>query len=411
MKTYGCTLNKSDGACIEKAIVDGGHELSGEEAADVIVINSCAVKRATQQKILAKLRELRGRRVLVTGCFAQALPEVLRKKFPEFSILGTFSQARVLEAVESVFEGKHFDFVGKGNSFSSIGLVDGVVARIKISEGCLGKCSFCITKLARGKLKSVPVKEIIRSVECAVLNGAKEIQLCSQDTGCYGFDLGTDLASLVERICEIKGRFLVRLGMMNPENARKILPMLLSVLRNSKVYKFVHIPVQSGSDSVLRGMNRSYSANDFVFLVNELRKAFPEITVATDVIVGFPTEKDEDFFLTARLLKEVKPDIVNVSRFSPMPKTPAFKLSFLKEEVVNGRSKALSFLCSQISLENNQELVGKEFEVLVTEKKKNGWLARTSSYKPVVVEKKGIELGDFTRVFIESAGVSHLKAV
>lgn len=407
LKTYGCTFNQADGDALKQKVAAAGHEFSGETEADLIILNTCAVKKPTQEKILRKIRDCNGRRLLVTGCLAQATPELVEKANPRASILGTFAQQEILEAVEKTARGDKTRIIERKETVFNSGL-EGIVARIQISRGCNSQCFFCETKLARGNVESRPLKEVVRAIEEALALGAKEIQLCSQDTGCYGIDSGTDLVELLRAIDGIDGDFFVRLGMLNPMHAKKMLAELVDVFDSRKLYKFIHIPVQSGSEKVLEEMNRKHSARDFEEVVAAFRKKFPEITVETDLIVGYPTETEEDFLETVEMVKRVEPDIVNVSRFSAMPKTVAARMKQLPHETVAARSRELNELCRRISLEKNRKMVGKKYEVLVVENARNGFLARNSFYKPVLVQK-GV-LGEFVEATVLDAGESHLKA-
>ncbi|NYZ76628.1 MiaB/RimO family radical SAM methylthiotransferase, partial [Candidatus Micrarchaeota archaeon] len=285
---------------------------------------------------------------------------------------------------------------------------EGVVARIPISEGCASCCSFCVTKLARPVLHSYDEGAIIREIERCVGAGFREIRLTSMDTGAYGLDKKTDLASLLERVDRIEGKFLTRVGMINPEHAVRMLPDLIEAFKSDKIYKFLHMPLQSGDEGVLRSMNRRYSPREFMHVAEEFRKEFSELTLATDIIVGFPTESGEAFSRTIDVINELKPDVVNTSKFFPRPGTKAAKMRLLPDAVVAERSRTVSALCRDISLRKNRQFIGKELEVLLTEMAGNCMAGRTRSYKQVVLNKG--KLGEFVDVSIKDATVCCLKA-
>ncbi|MBI5228909.1 tRNA (N(6)-L-threonylcarbamoyladenosine(37)-C(2))-methylthiotransferase [Candidatus Micrarchaeota archaeon] len=409
IKTFGCTFNKADSDGIEVALEQRGHSLTRNETkADFIILNTCTVKEATQNKILRKISETDGTKLLVTGCLAQASPELIEKANPYASIIGIFLQSRIADAVEEIKKGNKLVWNSGKTASPLLPNVDGVISRIKIARGCLGNCSFCETKFAQGSLESYSPKEILHSAETAVENGAREIQLCAQDTGCYGFDRGVDLAELLNSLVKIEGNFFIRVGMMNPDHATKLLPRLLCSFSSPKIYKFIHFPVQSGSDSVLKAMERPHFVSDFIRVVSSFREQFPEITIATDVIVGFPGESEADFKKTLELIALVKPDVVNVSKFSARPHARASQMKGLERSEIKRRSGIASALCRRIALEKNKESVGKKCVLLINEKAR-GWMqGRNLNYKPVLV-KKG-NLGEFLEARVIQAGPSHLKA-
>ncbi|NUN11937.1 tRNA (N(6)-L-threonylcarbamoyladenosine(37)-C(2))-methylthiotransferase [Candidatus Micrarchaeota archaeon] len=404
VKTYGCTFNEADTDRII-GLAEGVHErVQKEEDAEVIVLNTCSVKDATQQKILHEVSSTK-KQLVVTGCLAQASPELIQKYNPNASVVGTFAHKRINEAIS----GEKIIDVSRSNVLPLFAQVDGLFSRIQINSGCASFCTFCSTKLARGNTKSYDAKELVYSIQKSVELGAKEIQLCSQDTGCYGQDLGYSLVDLLERIKEIPGDFRVRLGMLNPEHVLTLGEPLLGAFDQEKMFKFVHLPLQSGSDSVLKHMRRHYNVSEFKQAFFAFKNRFPEAMMATDVIVGYPTETDEDFRQTMNLIKELRFDVVNVSKFSPRPNTIAAKLPQLNNAVVKKRSAECSELCRKISLENNSKLVGKEFDVLLLEKgTKEGQLVGKSGFYKSFVLNSNAELGSWVKVKAVSAGVSFI---
>jgi len=171
-----------------------------------------------------------------------------------------------------------------------------VVAIVPISEGCLSFCSYCATRLAKGKLRSFDKKKILENIKIALSFGTKEIQLTSQDLAIYGLDKGKFLLpELLKEISKIEGNFRVRLGMMNPKFAKRIFGKILKILENEKFYKFLHLPLESGSNKVLKAMNRDYKVEEFLEMVSQFKRKFKNSLLATDIIVGFPTETEKDF--------------------------------------------------------------------------------------------------------------------
>jgi MiaB/RimO family radical SAM methylthiotransferase len=240
--------------------------------------------------------------------------------------------------------------------------------------------------------------------------GTVELQLAGQDTASYGQDIGSSLPELLNRITEIPGKFMVRVGMMNPNNALPILSELTDALRCPKVYKFLHMPVQSGSDEVLEKMRREYRADDYMETVRLLRERLPEISFATDVIAGFPGETDEDFAKTLKLMELTRPDKINITRYSKRPQTRAAELYDMPDRIKKERSRRLTKLWLDIASENNRPYLGKDLTVLVIEKGKGKTMkSRTQNYTGVVIVGK-LPLGSQQTVKIVNTGPFYLTA-
>jgi MiaB-like tRNA modifying enzyme len=286
---------------------------------------------------------------------------------------------------------------------------DEFAAPILIAEGCMLSCSYCITSIARGELKSYPMDGIIKDVKSAIEQGCKEIQLTAQDTASYSLDSGQHLGELLENVCEIQGDFFVRVGMMNPLNAMKNIEHIIQAYKNPKIYKFLHLPVQSGDNKILEKMNRRYSVDDFLNVVENFRNDYSDITISTDIIVGFPNETDDQFLHSVELLKKIEPDITNITRFSARPNTVAKKMDGrIPTEIVKQRSVMLTDLCKKISKKKNQNLIGKKFRILVTKTiDDESYTGRTETYKPVIIEED-VKIGNIVNMKITNASFTHL---
>ncbi|VVB68070.1 tRNA-2-methylthio-N(6)-dimethylallyladenosine synthase [Candidatus Norongarragalina meridionalis] len=386
--TYGCSFNRADSDAMAAAL--------GKTKADVVVYNTCCVKDATEQKILNALRREKNP-VVVTGCLAEAEPGKILRARPDASLVGISQQYRIADAVKSAARGKPVRWLGKGKRKLEA-FCDGAFARIRICEGCLGACSFCETRIARGGLRSYGVREIRLAAERCVRNGAKELQLCAQDDGAYGKDIGASLPELTAELNKVPGDFRVRIGMLNPEHALRV----LSAFSPPKVYKFLHIPVQSGSDTVLRKMRRPYTVAAFRRTIASYRKKYPRITIVTDVIVGFPGETEADFKKTMDLLREIRFDIVNISKYSARPGTKAALLPQVPNFVIKKRSEEASAFCRAMSEEKNREWIGWEGDALFLDKLKDGTVGgRNDSYKSIAI--KGAKIGETRRVKVVGA--------
>jgi MiaB-like tRNA modifying enzyme len=275
-----------------------------------------------------------------------------------------------------------------------------VVSIIEISSGCLSDCSFCQTKLAKGTLRSYRIGEIVRQMEDDVASNCKEIWLTSTDNGCYGMDLKTDLVDLLENCSNIKGDYKIRVGMMNPMYVPRFLDRLISLyLNNDRIFKFLHMPVQSGSERILRKMKRGHTTRIFLDVVKELRKKIPEITIATDIITGFPTESEKDFQETLRLIEESQPDVINSSKYSPRPGTVASKYPKINTTIVKERSTRLHETIKITSMTRNQIWHGWKGEILIDEVLENGKIqGRNYAYRPVIVDLQGNQKFDPKRL-------------
>lgn len=417
IETYGCTTNQAD-SDIMRGVLAKRFRLAGSvDEADVVVVNTCGVISFTERKILRRLKELKenGKTVIAAGC----LTRIARREMERVAdgIVSPDNVHLVDSAVISALNGKKLVLI-KVSSTDKAALHtakcrkrENAISIVSISEGCLGSCSYCATKIARGRLRSFSLEKIVEEVQRAVADGSKEIQLTSQDTGAYGMDrnMGRDyrLPDLLNAISELDGEFRVRVGMMNPQHAVKILDELLNAFESEKIYKFLHIPVQSGDNKVLEDMRRGYTVEDFLEVVNAFRRRFDDVMISTDIIVGFPTEREESFWKSYQLIEEARPDIVNITRFSPRKGTAAYRLKDMPDWIKKERSRILTRLCEEIGLENHRKFVGKVERVLVTKRgKKNTMLARTDSYRPVVL-KEG-KLGEFYLVRVVDATFNYL---
>ncbi|MEW5996235.1 MAG: tRNA (N(6)-L-threonylcarbamoyladenosine(37)-C(2))-methylthiotransferase [Candidatus Micrarchaeota archaeon] len=390
LETYGCTLNQADSDIMMGVLRHSGFRIAKRVSdADVIVLNTCTVKGRTENKIISRIEALRkqGKRIVVAGCLSINEKRV-RKVCPEAVLVHPGAVARIADAVRRAAEGKGGEFREKAAKEGLPRIFTKPILRIPIQEGCVGNCYFCQTKLARPYLMSYSPKWIRSWVEEGVKKGAKEIQLTGMDSGAYGLDLGTDLVALLDEVRRVKGDFRIRLGMINPGHVnqtsratggqkerrfgseKKMLPGLLRVFGDGKFYKFFHLPVQTGSEKVRKEMNRAHSVADFRKVVQAIRKRFPDACISTDIIVGYPTETGKDFGKTMELIREVKPDIVNVSKFASRRGTKAAEMKEIPTGEVKRRSTELSELVRRIGAEKNKAYEGRRVEVLITEKGK-----------------------------------------
>ena len=314
VKSFGCPTNLADGELIAGCLSEAGYNIVERiDEADFLVYNTCAVKTPTENRMMEILRKTPSdKRLIITGCLPLINFERINTEVKFDGILGPASGSKILEVIRKVEHGKKVILTEK-NLKPSLSLpkipTNKVVGIIPINYGCLGSCSYCCVLFARGRLRSYQVAEVIERVKSDLASGVKEFWFTSQDTACYGKDIGISLADLLMETCKVEGDFFVRVGMMTPNYALEILDDLIQAYKNEKVFKFLHLPVQSGDNEVLKRMNRFYSVKDFRKIVNSFRKEIPNITIATDVICGFPGESQEAFERTMQLIKEVQPDL------------------------------------------------------------------------------------------------------
>jgi len=410
--TYGCKLNQADSEIIY-GILSKKFQPSSEDEADFVVINSCGVIEKTQRKIERKIRVLKKKhkKIILAGC----LPLISEKIVDQVDgVIGPQNILEIQEVVKQVLEGQKPVYLDKipidKAKLCSLKKRTSLTATaiIPIAEGCLGECAYCATKFARGKLYSFSQESILKEIKKALLEGFKEIHLTSQDIACFGLDRGKyELPQLLKKIIEIPGRFCVRIGMGNPQHFKRILNPLLSLYASPKIYKYLHIPVQSGSDRVLKEMKRGYKTKDFLKIVEAFKKRFPDLMLVTDIIVGYPTETKDDFKKTVDLIKEVSPRIVNITKFSKREKTEASLLKDLPDRIKTERSRFLNRLSLKIKEKDSKRFVGREEKVLVTrEGKNNTFLARPPHFRAIIL--KNAKIGDFLRVKIKEAKPNYL---
>ncbi len=403
IKTYGCSYNFSDSEVMKGLLRKKGFNIvDNEEQAELVIVNSCIVKTPTEKKILKYIEQLKAAKkpIIVAGCMAKALPEKVRG----LSLMGPTNLKNIVEVVEETLHGNIVEAIAD-EEIARLNLPkvrkNPVVEILPINEGCLGNCSYCVVKLARGHLRSFRPNDIMQQLKQAVKEGVKEIWLTSQDTACYGKDIGLNLAELLQKLVRIPGDFKIRLGMANPFFIMEQLEDLLDVFMSDKLFKFIHIPVQSADNEILMKMNRFYKAEEFEYIFKKIKQVFPDMTIATDIIVGFPSETEDQFKKSLELVKRLKPEIVNISRYWERPKTKAIELDGkLTTAETKERSRALTEIFELISYQNNKRWLGWEGIALVDEHgKNNSSIARNFAYKPIVVPKR-FPLGTKLRVKI-----------
>ncbi|WP_136717221.1 tRNA (N(6)-L-threonylcarbamoyladenosine(37)-C(2))-methylthiotransferase [Halorientalis salina] len=403
IETYGCTSNRGETQQIEQALREGGHHpAEAPEEADVAILNTCTVLEKTEQNMLRRAKELDAETpgdLVVTGCMALAQGEMFREEDVDAEVLHWD------DVPQHVLNGECPTVTPDTEP-----VLSGVVGILPIARGCMSDCSYCITKQATGRIESPSVEENVEKARSLVHAGAKEIRITGQDTGVYGWDTnqGTSLLpELLERICAIDGEFRVRVGMANPKGVHGVREELARVFAdNEKLYNFLHAPVQSGSDDVLGDMRRQHQVEEYVEVVEAFDEHLDYWTLSTDFIAGFPTEESEDHAQSLALMRETRPEKINVTRFSKRPGTDAANMKGLGGQTKKDRSKELSELKMDLVGEAYEEMVGTEQSVLLTEDgTEESLVGYDEAYRQVVIadgEERGLEVGDVVDAEITS---------
>jgi len=368
IETYGCRYNFGDTAKLIEILKDKGSTfVDSAKEADSVIINTCTVVGQTERRMLRRLSQLQEYNLFVTGC----MPEVQREAILAVCTPVFLPSEIIHEAYRTVRN------VGG----------DGV-AIVQVSQGCAGNCTYCLTRIARGPLKSFPEKEVFAEILAHANRGSPEIQITAQDTSCWGRDIGKSLPGLLNGIRDLPGRFMIRVGMMNPATVIGILDDLVDAFAAEHIFKFVHLPVQSGSDAILDRMGRGYTVADFEEIVATFKKRYPEIILATDMIVGFPGETEEDFSKSVDLIERVRPNKVNITRYSQRPFTPLSSKEDFPDWVKKDRSRIMNSCAEKVYASINAGWLGKQVPFLVTETIKTGSvMARSPNYLGIVMNE------------------------
>ena len=400
-------------------LIEAGFQLATSESeADVIIYNTCAVKGPTENRIIDAIKHApKTKKIIVSGCLPKISYERLLRETHFDGAVGPSVGREIVDVVKRVLSGEKVTNLSTVKEKPQLKLPtqksNPIVSIVPVNYGCLGSCTYCCVVLARGHLRSSSIKEVVERVRFDYAIGAREFWITSQDTGSYGRDLGSDLTELLEALVKVEGNFHVRVGMMTPNMVTEMQSRLITAFDNPKIFKFLHLPVQSGDDTVLQYMRRFYTAEEFKRTVNTFRNEFPKLTLATDVIVGFPGETEEAFQSTLKLLEEVKPDIVNVSKFFARPKTIAARMKdgLVDKEETKRRSTAAAELAKRLSAERNLRWVGWSGEILIDEKGKleGSWVGRNFAYKPVAIQSPDNLLGKTIRVKVSEASTTYLR--
>ncbi len=402
VKSYGCSANMSDGEIIKGMLKNADFNIMDENAEEIamIILNICTVKGddSALTEIKRTLEKWPRAWIVIAGCIPKWLIPKIKEIKEDTTLVNTHNLREIVSAVEETIHDnpqKLTEPKRKPKILLQKVRDNPIIGIVPISNGCLGKCAYCSVKLIKGKLYSYPIDLIIKEVENCVKNGCKQIWITAQDTACYGKDIKSNIAELLEKVLAVEGNFYVRLGMGNPPHIKENLEKLIEIFKHPKMFKFLHIPVQSGNNKILKAMKRKYTAQEFKGIIKRFREEMPEITISTDMIIGFPGETDEQFYESIKLIKEIKPDVLNISKFVSRPETAAANMQDkIDGREIKERSKKMTDTFDFIAFEQNRKWKNWAGEIIIDEKGKHGTMkARNYAYKPIII-KENYKIGD-----------------
>jgi MiaB-like tRNA modifying enzyme len=426
IEAYGCSASMADSEMISGLLKEAGYEIATKKSESALnLIVTCSVKDTTEHRMVSRIRTMTksGKPLIVAGCLPKADRVKVESVSSSASLLGPNCIDRAPDAVRLALSGGRLVAI-TDSPLDKVNIprvrLNSLISIVEIASGCMSECTFCQTKIAKGWLRSYRIGDIVRQIKSDIKSGCKEVWLSSTDNGCYGRDIDTNLVELLKACCSIEGSFMIRVGMMNPMYMPAILDRMVDLFfENDKLFKFLHIPVQSGSDRVLKKMKRGHTSKTFMDAVEAFRRKIPEMTISTDIIVGFPSETEDDFKETVDLVERSQPDIVNISRYAARPGTKAYgwKGMRVNSQVSKERSECMHTLTRRIAKERNSIWQDWQGEIVIDEiaKVRQG---RNYAYKPVVISSSSstnapdfqILLGDKVRVKIYDFSNFSLKA-
>ena len=402
IRAFGCTLNQGESMELSEMLLKSGVEIVGEkEKAHILVIHTCVVVDTTVREMVREIKSGASfhDQVHVFGCLPPTLPHLVEDESRVF--LWHFGQ-------ESLF----LKSIGaRGHPLPLPRATNSLTAPLPIASGCIGSCSYCLTRRARGRLISRTRREVVSRLEDLHARGFREFRLTAQDTGCYGCDSGDSLVLLLEEILQNPRDFMIRTGMMNPNGLAQFAHKYKSLLKDPKMYRFLHLPVQSGADTMLERMNRGYLNKDVVRLVQFIKEEHGDLTLSTDVIVGHPGESEDDVQATMNLLEKLSPGIVNVTRFSPRPGTKsAIMQDQIAGPVMKRRSREMANFSNSVTKNFLESQQGRELFAFTIRKEKDKVVGRTENYLVVHLDSD-VALGKRFQVRLETLDGIAFKGV
>lgn len=398
--TYGCQTNHSDSERISSVLEDMGYSFVEDKYnADLVVINSCSIRQSAVNRIYGQIENIKNGKVIVTGCILKRDGKKLSKKADLIlDIKDLPAWPEIIDGLNKKDLDNYFKIKPKNQG--------GLTALIPIMTGCNNFCSYCVVPYTRGRELSRPLDDIIEEVRLANEKGNKEVWLLGQNVNSYkGKDSKgkeVNFCQLIKEVEKVPGNFWIRFTSSHPKDFSD---ELIEIIKDSeKITKYLHLPVQSGDDEILERMNRPYKISDYKKFVEKIKKELPDLTLSTDVIVGFPKETEEQFQKTADLFREIPYDMAYISKYSPRPGTPSFKL---KDDISNVEKERRWTIINEILMKNNQQrnkfLINKTVEALI-EKEKDGFIiGKTKEYKSIKAKGPRSLVGNFVKIKVNKS--------
>lgn len=392
--TYGCKVNQAESQKWEKFLKLRGYTVTtNPEEADFWIINTCAVthKAEVQSRQIIEKAKKSGKKVYVTGCFVELCKP---KETENLKVFLNFEKDSIIN---------NFDSFNKNNTLN----ISRHRAIVKIQDGCNHFCSYCIVPYLRGKPRSYKLEDIIEEINDYLSMGIKEIILSGINIGLYGIDLedNVNLNTLLKQLLKQTTGFRIRLSSIEVNHIDE---EFLEIISDSRICKHLHIPLQHGSDRILNLMNRAYNSNQFLNIIEKIFKFYPDISIGTDVIVGFPSETDEDFKKTLQLIERIGFSYLHVFSFSKRPFTKASQMpEQIPENIKKDRANYLIKIGKDKKSKYIKKFLGSELDVIV-ENKKNGFYSGTSdNYIKCFITNSKLSEGDILKVIVNSVDDEH----
>lgn len=419
VRSFGCQLNISDGEKIKGLLMQAGYNFTDDEAkADLIILNTCAVRENAEDRVfgivgsMKKLKEIKPSLIIgISGCMTaqEHIAEKIKKSYPQVDfVVGTSAISSIPKLLLDCLNGQKFGVdIAEYDDFSEVTeqvRESKFKASVPIMFGCNNFCTYCIVPYVRGRERSRKSEDIVAEVKSLVQSGYKEIMLLGQNVNSYGNDFGEVNAfpKLLRELNKIEGDFIIRFMSSHPKDASK--ELIDTIFECDKITKHLHLPLQSGSSDVLQRMNRRYTTEKYLEIVNYIRSKDHEFSLTTDLIVGFPNESDDDFNATLDIMRQVKYDNIYSFIYSKRTGTKAAEMpDVTSDEVKSQRMRKLLEVQREISSENYKRFIGKKMRVLVDDvsKKREGYVSGKSN-EFIIVEFEGDKslIGQFVDVEI-----------
>lgn len=417
IETYGCQMNLADTEIVLGILQNYGYSVTKEpEHADVVLLNTCSIRENAEQRIYGRLGNIKTLKndnpnlvIGILGCMAERLrKDLIDKKKMVDLVVGPDEYRRLPELIDTAIGGEKGIGVRLSRTETYDDIIpyreDGLMAWISVMRGCDKFCTFCVVPFTRGRERSRSLSSVVKEVEQLSQRGFKEVSLLGQNVNSY-FDGSNDFADLLAACAEVDRSMRIRFTTSHPQDLSD--KLLYTIAAHPNICNYIHLPVQSGSNRILKLMNRTYTIEYYLNLIDKARKIIPGVSFSTDIIAGFPTETYEDHLMTLEVMREVKYDGVYMFKYSPREKTKAYDMGDdVPDEIKTKRLQEIIELQQQISYQINQDLIGKEEVILIegfSRKSDNFLSGRTDTNKVVIIPLSDLKAGDYAKVKINRA--------